>query len=152
MPSLTRRQAALVLLAAPLAACATAPTTPAIPVWVTDLQNIVTDLTKYLPSGVAPAVVALVGQAQSIYTAIASAVAGGGGVAGLVSSFAGIIGDIFGAIGGINASGIFATALQAAMSLLPTILSLAGVAMRQAASASFMPPAEARALLAGLAR
>lgn len=155
--TLTRRQIGILFCAAPFAVSGCG-TLSQIPTFVTDLNTIVGALNAVLPSlsaiaGISSTTVqkitGYVSQLQQIAAQVASA--SGTGVAGLVANFNGIFGQITSLIG-VNVPGAWGTVIQAAISLLPSILSAAGLMVARVGSAPApFTPDQARSVLAAIA-
>jgi hypothetical protein len=109
-----------------------------LPQFATDVENIAGMLSNAAPTlatltGVAQGtinkVTGLINTASTIAGAVTSAAsAGASGVGALVSNFASNFGSIAGALG-VNVPGLWGTVIQAGASLLPSILSAAGIAL-----------------------
>lgn len=142
----------------PVAGCA-ALQTVSTPQFVNDMNAIASALSTIMPdlatvTGISSSVVAkvtgLVTTAKTLAGQVAASVGSGASTVGaLASNFGSVISGITGALG-VNVPGVWGTVLQAATSLLPLILSAAGVALA-GPSAPAMQPTTARAILAAVA-
>lgn len=144
---------ALILVGA-LSGCSASVPTVSVPQWVTDANTIATAFAKSL----LPALASLTGMTASsisqiqtwvtnlgtLASQLASAAASGTNVNALIALFGQTVNNIVVALTGSALPASVQTLLTAAQTLLPLILSVAGVAL---AGSTAMSPSAARALL-----
>jgi ABC-type transporter Mla subunit MlaD len=150
------RTTAIVPLAVIAAGCSTIQTQ--LPQFVTDMNTIAAALQSVLPqiqtlTGLPAATLATIQSAittaQNAAAQVASTIAAGTttGINGLISGFGSAVSTVAGLIGG-NAPGFIGTLLTAVQTLLPAILSVAGIALAPPAMAGpGMTPEMARGIL-----
>lgn len=132
----------------------------AVPQFVTDATTIATALQALLPSlttitgfsaSTLSQIQTWVSEAKNLASELSSAASAGGSVTSMVSNFGSVVGNVISSLtGSAGASSVVQTIISAASTLLPVILSAAGIAFAQAAPAS-MPVAQARAILIAMA-
>jgi hypothetical protein len=151
----SRRAIFKLLAAAPigasLASCTSSSSAPptTLPAWVTDVENIVTDIANVvLPAGANGLVATLIADGKNLIAAYAN----GGASAAYAQAFQDAFTALVSGVGGTSVLanlGTFGTILQMGLTLLPGILGAVGIALSPA-PISLKEVAAARAYLAAL--
>lgn len=147
---LNRRNLLMIGAAAlPLAACGgLTKSVNSLPQYAQDVQDIVGALQKTVSGLAVPqSVVDGLAKAADLAAQIGSAASGltGSTPTALLGSFGNVVQGLVASLGGSSASGTLGTVLQAVMAVLPTVLSVAGIAL--AAPRSSMSPEQGRLVL-----
>lgn len=135
-----------------------------LPQWSQDATTIANALSTIggavasiqgLPSAVASDISTAIASAKSLAESLASSVASGAsstamGITNLITQFGSTVTSAVSSIGNLTVPSWVTTALGAIQTVLPTILSVAGIALAPAAAASGLTVDQARAILKAL--
>jgi hypothetical protein len=155
--NISRRALLATVSLLPLAACGGTASSvlTSLPQWATDAQNLAAAIAAYagtLPGTVGTTISGFVTQLSAIAAQLVAAASApaSSGLSTLISSFGSVFNSIVGGVGSsLSGLGTFGTILQAGLQLLPTILSIAGIAL--AAAPDPRAIAAARAYIAAMA-